>query len=93
MICVAENLLKADCLNRRIMENRMPAKYEEKFAGLIRLCNKAKSEGVDRIIIAWPDILGDTYDEVIESLSRIADAGMMVCIAGRKDPRLSRDDR
>jgi hypothetical protein len=30
-------------------------------------------------------VLGDTYEELIESLSRLADAGLSLHIAARKD--------
>lgn len=59
--------------------------YEEKFANLITLCETVKREGVDEVIVAWPWVLGDTYEEVIESLSRIADAGLALHIIKRGD--------
>lgn len=34
---------------------------------------------------AYPWVLGDNYEELIESLSRLADAGLSMQIASRKD--------
>ena len=59
--------------------------YEKKFAEFIRLCSEAKSKGVTQVAVAFPWALGDTYEEMIESLSRLADAGLLLHIAARKD--------
>jgi hypothetical protein len=67
------------------MIHKTPEGYEKKFANFIRLCTEAKSKGADSIIVAYPWVLGDNYDEVIESLSRLADAGLNLNIAARKD--------
>lgn len=57
--------------------------YAEKFAGFIQLCADASSQQVDAIVISHPSVLGDTYAELIESLSLLADAGLALRIAGR----------
>jgi hypothetical protein len=57
--------------------------YEQKFAGLIRLCETTKPIGVENVVVAWPWVLGDTHDELIESLSRLADAGLAIHIDER----------
>jgi hypothetical protein len=62
-----------------------PAKYEKKFADFIKLCSKAKAEGISQVTIAYPWVLGETYDDLVESLSRLADAGLLLNIAARKD--------
>lgn len=62
------------------------APYEEKFAALIKLCKKAKEEGVGNVVVTWPWVLGDTHDELIESLSRFAEAGLAVHIVERCAP-------
>lgn len=59
-----------------------PEGYEQKFANFIELCEKAKGND-DHVVVAAPWVLGDTYDEIIESLSRIADAGLTLHIVGR----------
>jgi len=61
------------------------AAYEEKFAGLIQLCGRAEAEGFQNVIVNWPWTIGDTYEEVIESLSRIAEAGLVLHIVDRGD--------
>lgn len=58
--------------------------YERKFADLIRLC-ESPPIGVHNVVVSWPWVLGDTYDELIESLSRFADAGLVIHIVGRFD--------
>lgn len=56
-------------------------RYEEKFAQFIQLCDDAKDGNVETILIPTPNVLGDTYEEIIESLSRIAKSGAMLIIA------------
>jgi hypothetical protein len=62
---------------------RTPAGYEKKFAGFIRMCGEVKAAGVGEVAVAYPWVLGDNYDEVIESLSRLADAGLALRVATR----------
>ena len=59
--------------------------YEKKFADFIRLCSEAKSKGATQVVVAFPWALGDTYEELIESLSRLADAGLLLHVGSRKD--------
>ncbi len=56
--------------------------YEEKFADLIEACNNPPAEV---FIVANPHVLGDDYEELVESLNRIADSGMKLCIVPRKE--------
>ncbi|MBE0541921.1 MAG: hypothetical protein IH623_11085 [Verrucomicrobia bacterium] len=65
------------------MSHEMPWDYEQKFADFIRLCKEAKSKRVGHVIVARPSEIGDTYEEVMESSSRLADAGLALHIAGR----------
>jgi len=44
-----------------------PSKYEKKFADFIRLCLEAKAKGLSQITVAYPWVIGDNYEEVIES--------------------------
>ncbi|HEY3856433.1 MAG TPA: hypothetical protein VGO67_18775 [Verrucomicrobiae bacterium] len=62
-----------------------PPGYERKFADFIKLCSEAKSAGTTQVAVGYPWVLGDTYEELIESLSRLADAGLSLHIAARKD--------
>jgi hypothetical protein len=48
------------------------APYEQKFAGLIQTIAQAKAAGASYLFITQPWVIGDTYEEVIESLSRLA---------------------
>lgn len=65
------------------MSHKMPPGYEQKFADFIKLCEEVKAKKVQHVIIAQPSAIGDTYDEVVESLSRLADAGLALNIARR----------
>jgi len=58
--------------------------YEEKFANLIQFldAHKGKDEP-DFLVVAHPAVLGDDYEELVESLGRIAEAGIALRIAGR----------
>jgi hypothetical protein len=47
----------------------------------LQLCDEAQKNDWGGITIAYPWVLGDTYDEVMESLSRLALAGLSVTIA------------
>jgi hypothetical protein len=61
------------------------APYKEKFAGLIQLCSSADRSRFQNIVVTWPWVIGDTYEEIIESLARIADAGLVLHILERGD--------
>ena len=60
---------------------RLP--YEEKFGAFVQAIAEAKSKGVDILVIAAPWVIGDTYGEVIESLSRLADSGITLHVVQR----------
>ena len=60
-----------------------PLGYEKKFANFIKACRKAKQDSIPHIIIDQPRILGDTYEEIIESLSRLAEAKLALHITSR----------
>jgi len=62
-----------------------PPGYEKKFADFIRLCAEAKANGSAEVVVPYPWVLGDTFEELIESLSRLADAGLLLHVAARKD--------
>jgi len=57
-----------------------PRKYETKFASFIQICQQAKQDHVPAVIVANPQVLGDTYEELIESLSRLAEAKLSLQI-------------
>jgi hypothetical protein len=62
------------------MKANKPSDYDRKFAEFIRLCEESKANGIGNVIIAKPWVLGDNYDEMVESLSRLADAGLTLNI-------------
>jgi hypothetical protein len=49
------------------------------------MCAELKAKGVTQMVVAYPWALGDTYEELIESLSRVADAGLSLHIVASKD--------
>ena len=59
--------------------------YEQKFVGLISVCEKANPSDNDVLIICNPEALGDDYEELVESLNRLGDAGLNLAIVSRKD--------
>ena len=63
------------------LTRKMPDNYERKFADFIATCAKAKAENVDVIFVAYPRVIGDNYEEVMESLSRLAVAELTLSIA------------
>ena len=62
-----------------------PPGYEKKFAGFIKLCAETKVKGINEIVVGYPWVLGDNYEELVESLSRLADAGLSLHIASREN--------
>lgn len=66
------------------MDDKARSDYENKFANFITLCQKAKAEGTNQVIIAHPAALGDNYSEIIESLSRLAEADLSLHIVRRQ---------
>lgn len=57
-----------------------PPGYEKKFAGFIKGIAESKAGGIESMIIAHPWVIGDNYEEVMESLSRLAAAGLSLRI-------------
>ena len=60
-----------------------PESYEQKFSDFIEMCNKAKQGNASQVLIHHPSVLGDTYEEIIESLSRLANAELSLRITSR----------
>lgn len=54
--------------------------YEEKFRSLIELCRQAKENNIDVVMIHHPEVLGDNYEELVESLNRISGVGLRLVI-------------
>ena len=62
----------------------MVAPYESKFAEWIKMITQADAIGVDAIVIAEPWVIGDNYEEITESLSRLGGTSLVLEIAQRK---------
>jgi hypothetical protein len=60
--------------------NGAPNNYEQKFKGFIEIC--AKPDEI--VIVHHPQVLGDTYEEMVECLNRLADAEKKLVIVPRK---------
>lgn len=52
----------------------------DKFKAFEELCADAKDGKLDEVWIASPWVLGDTYDEVMMNLGRLADAKLALRI-------------
>lgn len=63
----------------------MASTYEKKFASFLRLCDDAKRDRIDVVVIAHPEVLGDTYAEIVESLNPLADAKLSLSIVPRSE--------
>ena len=59
-----------------------PTSYEKKYADFIRLL---ADEQMSQVIISRPEDMGETYDELLESLNRIADAHKKLSILPTRD--------
>lgn len=62
-----------------------PSGYEEKFADFIHLCEESKANGIKDVIVASPEVIGDTEEETRESLTRLAAVGLTLHIAAAKN--------
>jgi hypothetical protein len=51
--------------------------YPTKFAAFIKMCAEP---GIDVVLIHHPEVIGDNYDEMCESLNRLAAAGKKLVI-------------
>ena len=56
---------------------------EEKFREFGNMIIDAQAKKFDEVMVAFPWVLGDNYEELIENLSRIADAGIALRIVSR----------
>jgi hypothetical protein len=66
----------------RDVEKTKNLPYERKFATLLSLCKDAASGKFDAVIVAYPEALGDSYEELKINLSLLANAGLLVALAG-----------
>ena len=63
--------------------NCTPPDYEDKFATFIDLC--ATTQKDDIVAVVAPQVLGDSYGEIVESLNRLADAEVRLAIVPRSE--------
>jgi anaerobic glycerol-3-phosphate dehydrogenase len=61
--------------------------YRHKFASFHKLCEEAATGAFDVVIVAFPEVLGDNYDELVSNLSRAAAVGVLIAIADVSPPR------
>ena len=62
--------------------------YEQRFAGFIEAVEDAgASPAIGKIVLTinHPEMLGDDYEELVESLNRLGDAGLNLAIVSRED--------
>lgn len=52
----------------------IPAAHRVKFASFLSLIDDAKSGKMDVLLVAYPHVLGDTFEEVMVNLGLIAEA-------------------
>lgn len=46
-----------------------------------------KSNGIGAVIVSYPSVLGDDYDELLEGLARLADVNLQLAIVSRHPPK------
>ena len=74
-----QNLKAAACTRDLHATRNLP--YEEKFAGFLRLCEEAGEGTFQIVVVGFPAVLGDDYDELIRNLAQSANAGLLVAVA------------
>jgi len=58
--------------------------YGEKFADFFRLCEQGEQGEFQIVVAAFPEILGDNYEELVSNLWRCAKAGLLVAVANKE---------
>lgn len=77
--------MRAAAYSRDLAAGRL-LPFDEKFSGLLRMCEQAKKGEFEILIVAGPETLGDDYEELLGNLRRLAEAGLLVAIAEQKGP-------
>ena len=57
--------------------------YEDKFKNFIKMIDEAEGKQ-ELVLIHHPQVIGDNYDEMVESLNRLSDANLGLMIVPRK---------
>ena len=63
--------------------------YEQKYGSFIELCKDGASGTFEAVVIAFPEVLGDSYEEMVANMSLAADSNLLIALAG---PSLLLDD-
>ena len=63
----------------------MTSNYEAKFADFLRMCADAKKKRIDVVMVHSPEVLGDDYAELVESLNRLSEASLSLRILPRAE--------
>jgi hypothetical protein len=58
----------------------MPTRYETKHKDFLQRLKDAQANSITLIVISEPQELGDTYEEMVESLNRLAQADLNLAI-------------
>ena len=58
---------------------------ETKFRNFARLLEAAKRDKHDVVVVSHPQVVGDTYEELVENLNRLSDAKLQLCIVPRRE--------
>ena len=58
--------------------------YGEKFADFFRLCDQGEQGEFQIVVAAFPEVLGDNYEELVSNLWRCAKAGLLVAFAKKE---------
>lgn len=77
--------MKAAQYTRDIDETRQQP-YKQKFASFHKLCEEATTGEFEMVIVAFPEVLGDNYEELVSNLSRAAAVGLLIAIADVSPP-------
>ena len=66
-------------MEKSLQQTNVP--YEIKFKNFIKLCEDLEKDKGKPIVISHPEVLGDTYEEIIQSLHYVAKSGAGLFIA------------
>ena len=82
---------------RRCKTLQHAAVAEDKWEGFYTMLETAKDKA-DLLVVAFPEVLGDTYEELVANLSAMASHGLRLAIVPPEDygftvmKRIQRDD-
>lgn len=68
----------------------MDDNHKQKFAQFLLMCNTMKEQKADVLVVDHPEVLGDTYEELITNLAYLAEKKLMVQIVPMKQRMVRR---